>query len=105
MADAPFGEFFGVFLASTAERIRHICELLDQDDFQQIGLEAHTLLGTAANFGASRLSRLAIELRSACDSGDHDRARHLVGELTEAMHATSAAVLAWLNERRAPHAA
>ena len=105
MADEPFGEFFGVFLASTAERIRHICELLDQDDFQQIGLEAHTLLGTAANFGASRLSRLAIELRSACDSGDHDRARHLVGELTEAMHATSAAVLAWLNEKRAPHAA
>jgi CheY-like chemotaxis protein len=105
MADEPFGEFFGVFLASTAERIRHICELLEQDDFQQIGLEAHTLLGTAANFGAARLSRLAVELRSACDSGDHDRARRLTSELTEAMHATSAEVFAWLNERRAPHAA
>jgi signal transduction histidine kinase/CheY-like chemotaxis protein len=105
MADEPFGEFFGVFLASTAERIRHICELVQQDDFQQVGLEAHTLLGTAANFGALRLSRLAVELRSACDSGNYDRAGNLACGLTEAMNETSAAVLGWLNERSAPHAA
>jgi signal transduction histidine kinase/DNA-binding response OmpR family regulator len=105
MAEEPFGEFFGVFLASAAERIRHISELVEQDDFQQIGLEAHTLLGTTANFGALRLSRLAVELRSACDSGDDDRARDLAGALTEAMNETSVAVLAWLNGRSAPHAA
>ena len=105
MADEPFGEFFDVFLASAAERIGHIRKLVEQDDFEQIGLEAHTLLGTAGNFGALRLARLAVELRLACDNGDHDRARHLADKLTEAMNETSAAVLAWLNEKRAPHAA
>jgi HPt (histidine-containing phosphotransfer) domain-containing protein len=105
MVDEPFGEFFDVFLSSTAERIGRIGELVDHDDFEQIGREAHTLLGTAANFGALWLSQLAVELRSACDAGNPGLVRHLAGELTEAMSATSAAVLAWLNERRAPHAA
>jgi signal transduction histidine kinase/DNA-binding response OmpR family regulator len=105
MMDEPFDEFFDVFLSSTAERIGRIRELVDRDDFEQIGREAHTLLGTAANFGALWLSQLAVELRSACDAGNPGLVRHLAGELTEAMSATSAAVLAWLNERRAPHAA
>ena len=105
MEDEPFGEFFDVFLASSAERIGRIRELAEHDDFEQIGQEAHTLLGTAANFGALRLSRLAAELKSACDTGNHPLMRHLAGELTEAMNATSAAVLAWLNDNRTPHAA
>ena len=105
MEDEPFGEFFDVFLASSAERIGRIRELAEHDDFEQIGQEAHTLLGTAANFGALRLSRLAAELKSACDTGNHPLMRHLAGELGDAMNATSAAVLAWLNDNRTPHAA
>jgi signal transduction histidine kinase/DNA-binding response OmpR family regulator len=105
MEDEPFGEFFDIFLASSAERIDRICELAVHDDFEQIGREAHTLLGTAANFGALRLSQLAGELKGACDAGNHALARYLAGELAEAMNTTSAAVRAWLNEHRAPHAA
>src|SRR5205085_2134962 len=105
MAGDTLSEFLDVFLVSTAERISQIRGFVDQADIEEIGREAHTLLGTAGNFGALRLSKLAAELRAACDAGDHDVARRLAGELTQALKATSAAVAGWLNERKAPRAA
>jgi signal transduction histidine kinase/DNA-binding response OmpR family regulator len=105
MAGEPLGEFLEVFLASTAERVAQIRALADRDELEQIGREAHTLFGTAGNFGALRLSRLAQRLRDACDAGDHALSRRLADELGEAMNATSLAVLAWLDDTRRPHAA
>jgi signal transduction histidine kinase/DNA-binding response OmpR family regulator len=102
MAGAPLREFFDVFLLSTAERIAQIGAL---EDLEHIGREAHTLFGTAGNFGAVRLSRAAQRLRDACDAGDRDVARRLAGELGAAMNATSAAVLGWLNDSGKSHAA
>jgi CheY-like chemotaxis protein len=94
-------EFFDVFLIGTAERIARIRDIVDHDDFEEIGREAHTLLGTAGNFGALQLSKLASELRAACVASDPDVARRVTGECGEAFSATSAAMLAWLNERTA----
>jgi CheY-like chemotaxis protein len=105
MADEPLDEFLDMFLVNAAERIGRIREHIAHGDLAQIGREAHTLLGTAANFGALRLSRLSAELKSACDADDHARALQAAGELAEAMDATSAAIHAWLNDDRAPHAA
>ncbi len=101
MAGEPLGEFFHVFLNSAAQRIRDIRELIDRDDLARVGEEAHTLFGTAGNFGAVRLSRLAGQLRASCDAGDRDLARSLAGELAEVADATSGAILAWLAERTA----
>lgn len=99
------GEFLDVFLVGTDERIRQIRDLADQDDLDEIGREAHTLLGTAGNFGALRLSKLAVELRAACDAGEQSVARRVAGELTDAFNATSAAMRAWLNDKRSQRAA
>ena len=102
---APLGEFVDVFLANTAERINQIRRLLDAHDLDGAGREAHTLLGTAGNFGAMRLSRLAEELRTECDAGNARRARDIAGGLTDAWDATSGEMRAWLNDKAAPRAA
>jgi len=104
-AGEPLGEFVDVFLANTAERINQIRRLLDSHDLDGTGREAHTLLGTAGNFGAMQLSRLAEELRVACDTGNASRARDVAQGLTEAWDATSGAMRAWLNDKAAPRAA
>jgi signal transduction histidine kinase/DNA-binding response OmpR family regulator/HPt (histidine-containing phosphotransfer) domain-containing protein len=105
MAGEPIEEFFDVFLVTATERIGHIRALSELGDLAAIAGEAHTLLGTAGNFGALRLRRLATELEAACAAENSALARHLVGELGEVMNATSAAVLAWLGEKQAPRAA
>jgi CheY-like chemotaxis protein len=104
-AGEPLGEFVDVFLANTAERINQIRRLLDCHDLDGTGREAHTLLGTAGNFGAMRLSRLAEELRAACDAGNARRARDVADGLTDAWDATSAAMRVWLSDKTAPRAA
>jgi signal transduction histidine kinase/DNA-binding response OmpR family regulator/HPt (histidine-containing phosphotransfer) domain-containing protein len=101
----PLGEFVDVFLVNTAERINQIRRLLDHHDLDGTGREAHTLVGTAGNFGALRLSRLAEELRAACDTGNASRARDVADGLTEAWDATSGAMRGWLNDKTAPRAA
>jgi hypothetical protein len=63
------------------------------------------LLGSAGNFGALRLSKIAIELRVACDAGDHSLAIHLTDELANASDVTSAAILSWLKQKTAARAA
>jgi signal transduction histidine kinase/DNA-binding response OmpR family regulator/HPt (histidine-containing phosphotransfer) domain-containing protein len=101
----PLDEFVDVFLVNIAERINQIRRLLDHHDLDGTGREAHTLLGTAGNFGALRLSRLAEELRAACDTGNARRARDVADGLTEAWDATSGAMRDWLNDKTAPRAA
>jgi CheY-like chemotaxis protein len=101
----PLGEFVDVFLVNTAERINQIRRLLDCHDLDGTGREAHTLLGTAGNFGALRLSRLAEELEAACDTGNDSRAQNVADGLTEAWDATSGAMRGWLNDKTAPRAA
>ena len=54
---------------------------LDCGDLDGAGREAHTLLGTAGNFGAMRLSGLAAELRAACDAGNARLARDIADGL------------------------
>ena len=98
-------EFVDVFLTSTADRIEQIHRLTDGDDLREAGREAHTLFGTASNFGACHLSALAAELRAACDAQDTVRARDVARRLTEGWNATSGAVRGWLNDERAARAA
>jgi CheY-like chemotaxis protein len=105
MAGEQLGDFIDVFLASTAARIDRIRELAAHNGLDEVGREAHTLLGSAGNFGALRLSKLAAELRAACDAGNHSLALDVTGELTQVFNATSAAIVAWSNQKTAARAA
>jgi CheY-like chemotaxis protein len=103
--DEKLREFLDAFLAGSSEHIAAIRRLIAEPSFDEIAREAHTLLGIAGNFGALRLSKLATELRAACDAGDRSLAQRAVGEITEAFDATSAAMLAWLEKRATARAA
>jgi CheY-like chemotaxis protein len=103
--DDKLREFVDVFLAGSAEHIAAIRRLIDERSFDEIAREAHTLLGIAGNFGALRLSKLATELRAACDAGDNSLTQRAAGEITEALAATSTAMLAWLEKRATARAA
>jgi HPt (histidine-containing phosphotransfer) domain-containing protein len=103
--DATLAEFVEVFLCNAAERIAQISRLLDTVDLQAAGREAHTLLGTAGNFGAFCLSEPAADLRRACDMGDADRAREVAAELKQAWRTASEAIRDWLDRKTAPRAA
>ena len=98
-------EFVDVFLTSTAERIERIHRLIGGGDLREAGREAHTLFGTASNFGACHLSALAAELKAACDAEDAAHARHVARGLTEGWSITSGAVRGWLNDEKAARAA
>src|SRR5437763_8442529 len=56
MHGQALSEFLDVFLISTAERIARVGNLAGNDELEEIGRVAHTLLGTAGNFGAMQLS-------------------------------------------------
>jgi signal transduction histidine kinase/DNA-binding response OmpR family regulator len=94
-------EFVDVFLLNTAEYLSQIRCFLDCGDLDGAGREAHTLFGTAGNFGAVQLNELAAELRVACDTGDHDGAQGIARKLGDAFDATSKAFRAWRDERMA----
>jgi signal transduction histidine kinase/DNA-binding response OmpR family regulator/HPt (histidine-containing phosphotransfer) domain-containing protein len=104
MPDGGLAEFFELFQVSTAERLAHIRGLADQD-LEEIGREAHTLLGTAGHFGAGQMANLAAELRAACDAGNPGLARRIVSDLAETFERTAAAVQVWLKEKTASRAA
>jgi signal transduction histidine kinase/DNA-binding response OmpR family regulator/HPt (histidine-containing phosphotransfer) domain-containing protein len=91
-------DFLDSFLAGASEHTATIRRLIDEASFDEIGREAHTLLGIAGNFGALRLTKLATELRAACDAGDNSLTQRAAGEITEALAATSTAMLAWLEK-------
>jgi CheY-like chemotaxis protein len=105
MSGGQLNEFIDVFLASTAARVDQVGNLSARGSLEEIGREAHTLLGSAGNFGALQLGKLAVELRAACDGGDHSLALVLTGELTDAFNAAKTAILAWLNQKAAARAA
>jgi CheY-like chemotaxis protein len=93
------------FLSSTEEYIPRLNALVRDEDFDELGREAHTIVGTAANLGALRLRELGGELREASATRDHDLVLQVVEEFTEAVGTTSAALRAWANENTAVYAA
>jgi HPt (histidine-containing phosphotransfer) domain-containing protein len=106
MSDAEaLVEFVDLFLVNAAERITQIGQVLDCGDLKAAGREAHTLVGTAGNFGAFRLSGLAGELREACDTGNEHHARDIAAGLTAALDTAAAGIRDWLDRKTTPHAA
>jgi signal transduction histidine kinase/DNA-binding response OmpR family regulator len=65
-------------------------------DLAALAREAHTLAGCSSNFGARRLSRLARELKAACEDADADGAARVVARLRAAAGEVSAGLSDWL---------
>jgi PAS domain S-box-containing protein len=74
-------------------------------DLAALAREAHTLAGCSGNFGARRLSRLAREIKAACEEADAEGAVRVVARLRVAAVDASAALSDWLASEGYPVAA
>ena len=68
-----------------------IQESQQSQDTATLGLHAHTIKGSSANFGAMRLSKLAAALERWAKEGDHDSIAEAVPHLPEECSAAVAA--------------
>ena len=57
---------FATWVANTTECVERISGLAEARDGKELSAEAHKLAGSAGNFGALRLERLARDLEKAC---------------------------------------
>jgi HPt (histidine-containing phosphotransfer) domain-containing protein len=74
-------------------------------DLAALAREAHTLAGCSGNFGARKLSRLAREIKAACEDADSERAARVVARLRAAAGEASAGLSDWLAAKGCPPAA
>jgi HPt (histidine-containing phosphotransfer) domain-containing protein len=65
-------------------------------DLAAISGDAHALVGTSGNVGASQVLELARSVEAACKHGDGAAARALLPRLAGALDTTSGALTAWL---------
>jgi signal transduction histidine kinase/DNA-binding response OmpR family regulator/HPt (histidine-containing phosphotransfer) domain-containing protein len=91
-------EFISLYLTDAELHLGRIAHYRAAGDFENVGREAHTLISTSGNLGAMRTSAIARQLETACRNDDHELAERLVGELSGACKASSAAFADWLNE-------
>jgi len=88
----------GIFVEETKERLERI-EALSRspsDDLRTLQLEAHSLKGASATYGAEALSVLALDLEKACDGQDRERIKEIAGRLGPAGDDTLAQLVAFL---------
>jgi len=99
MAPEDMREFLQLYLTQADQRVSRILSLAAAGDLGSAAREAHTLVGTAGNVGARRVSELARSIEEACKKGDETRAGRFVGELGEAASVTSVELQSWLDSK------
>jgi HPt (histidine-containing phosphotransfer) domain-containing protein len=57
------------FVKSTDNRLDILRESLEQEKFEEVRLQAHTIRGAAANIGAERMQMIASEIENATKTG------------------------------------
>jgi len=93
MEPAEVKDFLEMYLGEAEERMNRMTAA---SDLKAIVGDAHALIGTSGNVGASQVSELARSVEVACKSGDEETARRLLPELAGALDSTSGALSAWL---------
>lgn len=76
-----FPSLLEVFETESEERLANIQLALTEQDAEMLGMEAHSLKGTSATFGAEELRTVAFELEQVGKAGDMDRAAVLVPKI------------------------
>ncbi len=64
------GQLVGTFIQDIKNRERTISDAIEKGDLKQLGLACHGLKGSAANMGASALSKAAASLEHLSEEGD-----------------------------------
>ena len=79
-----------LFLENSRERLDQIDTGLAGDDIDQVERGSHSLKSSAANVGATRVSRLAADMEAAAETSDWDSIRRLRPDLGTALEAAIA---------------
>jgi PAS domain S-box-containing protein len=93
MEPVEIKDFLEMYLGEAEERMSRLAAANDLAAFLR---DAHALISTSGNVGASQVSELARSIEIACNSGDPEAARRLLPELARAIDSTSGALTAWL---------
>lgn len=83
-----------VFETESAQRLENIQTNLSQSDMSKLAVEAHSLKGTSATFGAESLRSLSERIEKSAKAGDTATVEALVPEVPARLNA----VLTALNE-------
>jgi HPt (histidine-containing phosphotransfer) domain-containing protein len=70
-----------MFLDELPERLAALKVATDKGDLQTVRRVAHTLKGSSGNMGASRMSRLCLDLEQAGESNDLSAAASITERL------------------------
>lgn len=76
-----------VFEAESAQRVENIQKNLAEKDYAALSVEAHSLKGTSATFGAEALRSLSEKIEKSAKTGDYDRVDSLVPEVPAKLEA------------------
>ncbi len=99
LSNAEMSEFLEAYLANVAGRMTQMKVCIDGADFSGVAREAHTVISTAGNAGAVRVSELARAIEERAKESDTVTIGHLYAEIEKASVAASAALRAWLDSR------
>jgi PAS domain S-box-containing protein len=90
--------FLNMYLLNANELIAKIQTLSANADLQALANQAHILVGTSGNVGATEVSEIAKALEASSAAANLNDVRRLVAGLTDAVAAANDAILAWLSK-------
>ncbi len=93
-----FPSLLEVFETESYTRVENINNALIAQDAAALGIEAHSLKGTSATFGAEPLRSLVYEIERAGKEGDLSKAAELVPQVAP-LHARVVEVLQAINSK------
>lgn len=87
-----------VFEAESAQRLDNIQTSLSNKNMSALSVEAHSLKGTSATFGAESLRLLSEKIEKSAASGDETLVEELVPEIPEKLSAVLDALQEFSNK-------
>jgi signal transduction histidine kinase/CheY-like chemotaxis protein len=91
-------EFVESFRSDLAARV---ARMQAADTAQALAADAHALISTAGNVGATKLSSLASAVEKSCKAGEFDAARATVATIAQTAATASQGLETWLQSRSA----
>ena len=87
-----------VFQTESAQRLQNIQSTLEASDWKSLSVEAHSLKGTSATFGAEALRSLSERIEKSAKAGDTDTVAALVPEVPARLEAVLSALHAFASK-------
>jgi len=79
--EAVTAEIYGEYVASVHEKLKEADTALAANEWQQLDRVAHTIKGNALATGDEEMAKTAIDLRSASQLQDRERAATLISRV------------------------